>query len=1442
MRSEADMHLERAAHLQATGAFAEAVTAYEAALQTEPELLPAATGLAKVRELRGQWSHAAEAWTRVLEIDPEHAEAATSRAECLRQAGCYHLALAAYDTALVLDGEQLYALAGKAEALRMLGRPDEALHWFDRALMVHPEHGFALRGKAAGLNALARYEESVKVWEQASGLDPTSTFAAQGLKEARLGVQRASEGHLNPTAPAPPPLTGEALASEIERDWGRALAQDERHGEAAAAFERSLAKVPNRPDVVRELARVYDQAGRHDDALVAWQRLAALQPDRSEPHAWQGDSLRQLGRAEEALLAYERALILDEHHVQALTGKADVLRGRKLWDEALVWYDRALARKPTLGAALRGKAAALEALERWEEARPVWRQSLALEPTSELGRQGLARAEAALRGAGESLPVDEPTLDVDPQARARARDAWELGRSLVNQGRYAEAARALRQATEEDPTFTAAWLLLGLAQAEERQFRPAIHAFDEVIAREPEHLEALVNRADSMRRNNEYATAIHEYEAILARWPEEVRALAGRAESLRMLGRFEEAAAAFDRTLALRPRQYLALCGKAAALNALRRYDEAYPVWVLALRENPNASFVKRGIAQCRSGMGERAEARTRPPAEPRALPVAAPPTQLQLPRRTDRHRAVEEVERGRLLYKEKDYVAAVAAFETALRLDPTWPDAALRLGMAHEDDKQYRKAIDAYERCLRIDPTHCQAATNIGEALRKSERYDDAVRAYDRALGMKPDYLYALAGRAECMRMLKDYQGSLWWFDRALRVGPSHAFAIQGKAAALNALQQWAEALPLWDRALEIEPQSSFAREGKRLCEQHLEPGEVRAEPESTTPVLDEQGRDLSALARQGALTPVVGRDTEIRSVIKTLVRRLKANPLLLGDPGVGKTAVVEGVAMALARPDAPERLRKLRLVELSVGSLLAGTKYRGTFEERLKEVIREARENRHVVLFIDEIHTLVGAGRTEGGSLDAANILKPALARGEITVIGATTVSEYREHFESDSALDRRFQPIHIEEPSPEDTVNLLVRLRPLYEAHHSVQVDDQALSACVRLAVRFVPERRLPDKALDLLDESCADASLSLDAAGVAPRVDARRVAQVVAERIRVPVDQLTEGERDRLSRMEEVLGERVIGQSAAVSELAAAVRLARSGLRAPRRPRGVFLFAGTSGVGKTELARALADYLFPEGNALVKLDMSEYAERFTGTRLLGAPPGYQGHGEEGQLTGPLRRRPYAVVLLDEFEKAHEDVQAMFLSLFDEGTVTDATGRVVHAREAFFVLTTNLGTERGGRGRLGFGADERSARRAMVLDRAKDRLRPELLNRVDGLVVFEDLATDDLAQIAKLHLQRLADRAAETGARFTFAPEVVRWVLRPEAGLGARPTLRAIDERVAEPLARLVLGRGDRDVGVHVRVVDGALVFDELVASSASNSPGLTETPVAVEGRQD
>ncbi|MEZ4319576.1 MAG: tetratricopeptide repeat protein [Myxococcota bacterium] len=1435
--SDERSHFARGSRLVARGQLNEAAAAFEAALRDDPRHSPAAVQLARVREAQGRWSEAVEAWQRVVRHEPPRIDALSALAECLRQAGCYHQAIRAYDRTLASDPNHLFALAGKGETLRMLGRATDALDLFEQALEQHPEHIFALRGKAATLNAMSRYADALPFWEDALALDPESQFSAQGRRDAEREVRRAAESDgASPRSDAPP-LTepelpvGERLEAEIAHAWGRALAGDRRFAEAAEAFQSALTHSPDWVECAMDFANALEESRQWDDALRAYDRVLELDPTRVEAACNQGEALRKAERFEEAIEAYDRALKLDGSFVFALAGRAEALRMLGRYDAALTWYDKALERKPTHTFALRGKAAALNALRRYEDALPVWDRALAIDPAAEFAVAGrehcrteIARAARAERAERDEARTQEPGLVPWQPQRTRqgeARAHFDRGRALMQAARFQDAIAALSTACTVDPQWSEPHYLIGVSHAEERQYRQAIVAFEEALRLDPDHLEAAIGRSDSLRKHNDYRAAIDAYDAILEREPNEVRALTGRGESLRMLGDFVEALTWFDRALVVRHNHYFALCGKGACLNALGRYEEAEPLWLAALRENPSAPFVQRGMANCRRALG-RAETTTLVPPQPTALARGPSP----------RAQAKAAVEKGRTHYKAREYPAAIRAFRQALALDPNYTEAALRLGMAYEDNSQYDKAIQAYERCLTADKDHYQAATNIGEALRKNEAYEDAIKAYDRALDIQPSYLYALAGRAECMRMLGDYESSLKWFDKALAENSRHAFAIQGKAAALNALHRFEEALPLWEAAIEVEPTSQFALDGRNQCEASLK-ATVAEEPESATPTLDEQGRDLTALAHEGKLSRIVGRESEIRAVMKTLVRRLKANPLLLGDPGVGKTAVVEGVAQRLAAEDAPERLRDLRIIELSMGSLVAGTKYRGTFEERLKEIVRECRENPGIVLFIDEIHTLVGAGRTEGGSLDAANILKPALARGEINVIGATTVDEYRKSFESDSALDRRFQPITIKEPTEEDTEGLLTALARDYESHHGVDITPEALSACVRMSVRYVPSRRLPDKALDLLDEACADASLG-GHRSVTPRI----VARIVSERTGIPVHDLTTEERTRILSIESYLSERVIGQDEAVRQVGNAVRMARSGLRDPGRPRGVFLFVGASGVGKTELAKALSDFLFPEGDALIRVDMSEYSEKFTGSRLIGAPPGYAGHGEEGQLTGPIRRHPYSVVLLDEFEKAHPDVQAMFLSLFDEGVLTDSEGRKVNAREAYFIITTNAGSEVAGKTRLGFGGTGIDRRRELANERLRQWFRPELLNRVDDTVLFNELTEPDLLQVAQLQLEALRARTREQGVHLTWEREVARlcatW--KADRSYGARPTLRAVDELVAEPLGvELLRMESARHRVLHAIVEDGTVRLNEQVPAGGQR-PGDPEADLS------
>jgi ATP-dependent Clp protease ATP-binding subunit ClpC len=547
-------------------------------------------------------------------------------------------------------------------------------------------------------------------------------------------------------------------------------------------------------------------------------------------------------------------------------------------------------------------------------------------------------------------------------------------------------------------------------------------------------------------------------------------------------------------------------------------------------------------------------------------------------------------------------------------------------------------------------------------------------------------------------------------------------------------------------------------------------------------TPTLGQFSRDLTALAKADALDPVIGRAGEIERVISILARRSKNNPVLVGEPGVGKTAIVEGLAQRIVRGDVPAALREKRVLALNLGPLVAGTKYRGEFEGRVKRILDEVkRASRDVILFIDELHTLVGAGAAEG-SLDLSSMIKPELARGELQCVGATTFDEYRKYIESDAALERRFQPVIVDEPTIEETVAILRGLRPRYAAHHHVTIDDAALEAAAALAARFIADRFLPDKAIDVVDEAAAVAAMAGD-----ERVDVERVAAVVARWTGIPQGTITDVQRAGLLALEDALEERVIGQNAAVRTVAEAVRRARAGLKDPRKPVGGFLFVGPSGVGKTELARALAHALFGTDDALVRLDLSEFTEAHTISRLLGAPPGYAGHDEPGQLTEPIRRRPYSVVLFDEIEKAHPDVAAILLQILDDGRVTDAKGRTIDFRHALVVLTSNLDR-----------------------DELDVTLRSELLDRIDEIVVFAPLGTAEIERIVELQVRGLAERIGAHAIRLDLSPAARAFLARTSmaSGNGARDVARSISRLVATPLSGAIL-RGDLASGQVAKV---------------------------------
>ena len=666
---------------------------------------------------------------------------------------------------------------------------------------------------------------------------------------------------------------------------------------------------------------------------------------------------------------------------------------------------------------------------------------------------------------------------------------------------------------------------------------------------------------------------------------------------------------------------------------------------------------------------------------------------------------------------------------------------------------------------------------------------------------------------------------------------------------------------------------------------------GEAEAQE---TPILDQFSRDLTAAARSGELDPVIGREREIERIVQILSRRRKNNPVLIGEPGVGKSAIVEGLAQLIVEENIPEILRGKRVVSLDLAAMLAGAKYRGEFEERLKNAMAEIRKNGNIIMFIDELHTIVGAGASEG-AIDAANILKPMLARGEIQCIGATTLGEYHKHIEKDGALERRFQPVQVGEPTKEESVAILAGLRDRYEAHHRVRITDEALRAAVYLSDRYIPDRCLPDKAIDLIDEAASrvriqaftappdmkEQQLKLSALNketeeavanedfeTAARLRDRKkalqnemeerrsaweqklnskmetvgeeeVAHIVSIWTGVPVSKLTQDEAQRLIHLEDTLHRRVVGQEEAVKAVARAVRRARAGLKDPNRPIGSFIFLGPTGVGKTELCKALGEALFGDEDSLIRIDMSEYMEKHSVSRMIGSPPGYVGHEEGGQLTEKVRRKPYAIILFDEVEKAHPDVFNLLLQILEDGRLTDGQGRVVDFKNTVIVMTSNAGAHTIKKQRaLGFGGQEDSektydAMRENIMDEVRQIFRPEFLNRVDEIIVFHALTEAEIDQIARLLLDQVCLRLEDRGIQLEVGEEALRLISRAGYDLkyGARPLRRAIQRLVEDALSEEIL-LGDVRLGDKVL----ASVEDEkLKFTAVPDVPALEPAPV-------
>ncbi|HNW86526.1 MAG TPA: ATP-dependent Clp protease ATP-binding subunit [Candidatus Limiplasma sp.] len=707
--------------------------------------------------------------------------------------------------------------------------------------------------------------------------------------------------------------------------------------------------------------------------------------------------------------------------------------------------------------------------------------------------------------------------------------------------------------------------------------------------------------------------------------------------------------------------------------------------------------------------------------------------------------------------------------------------------------------------------------------------------------------------------------------------VGTEHfwlALFHEGEGVAVNLLREM---------GVDIEAITKSLTEAMQNSQPDNIPPEDSSAPEAKKngeSVLDKYSRDLTKAAQDGELDPVIGRTAEIERIVQILSRRTKNNPVLIGEPGVGKSAVAEGLAQLMVAGKLPETLAGKRLLSLDLGSMIAGSKYRGEFEERLKDTIKEVKKQGNAILFIDEFHTLIGAGKAEG-SMDAANILKPALARGELQCIGATTIEEYRKNIEKDAALERRFQPVKVGEPTPEEALEILKGLRDRYEAHHKVQITDEALSAAVSLSDRYISDRFLPDKAIDLMDEAASRVRLRSFTAppdvkeqeerlkslknekeesiahqdfekAAKLRDEERKLREVIAEKraawegrkssshdvvteediaqivaiwTGIPVKKMTEADSERLLHMEEILHKRLVGQDEAIGAVSRALRRARAGLQDPKRPIGSFIFLGPTGVGKTELCRALGEAMFADENAVIRIDMSEYMEKFSVSRLVGSPPGYVGFEDGGQLTQKVRQKPYSVVLFDEVEKAHPDVFNILLQILEDGRLTDSSGRVVNFKNTIIVMTSNAGAHSiTGTRSLGFGGSVETVRdyeamKERVMAEVKDVFRPEFINRVDDLIVFHALEPADIQQIAKLMLEAVAKRLHERGMSLSFDDEVVKLLATQgyDANYGARPLRRTIQRTVEDALSEeIIAGRIALGDAVRLSVEDGKISF--------------------------